>query len=166
MLVTLEEITKLSLHWLGMTVFIQRKIVNDLLFRARIVVRTSTRKTSRRVVWQTTPKNCTKTRAARVARVFFLIQPIVSLICDVVVAHCRRSFINSRLTWLNLSWVDYFVVFWSKRDKTKLEESKASVAQNFPSALCLCLIPRIFSRKAVFLKQKKNKYKKKKKNST
>ena len=71
MLVTLEEITEVSLHWLGMSAFIQRKIVNDLLFRARIVVRTSTTKTSRRVVWQTTPKNCTKTRAARVARAFF-----------------------------------------------------------------------------------------------
>ena len=150
MLVTLEEITEVSLHWLGMSVFIQRKIVNDLLFRARIVVRTSTMKTSGRVVWQTTPKNCTKTRAARVARVFFLIQPIVSLICDVVVAHCRRSFINSRLTWLKLSWVDYFVVFWFKRDNTKLDESKASVAQNFSSALCLCLIPSYFFKESSF----------------
>ena len=34
------------------------------------------------VVWQTTSKHCTKKRAARL---FFLIQPIKSLICDVVV---------------------------------------------------------------------------------
>ena len=32
------------------------------------------------VFWQTTSKNCTKKRAARVARLFFLIQPIVSVI--------------------------------------------------------------------------------------
>ena len=38
------------------------------------------------VIWQTTSKNCTKVRAARAARLFFLIQPIKSLICGVVVA--------------------------------------------------------------------------------
>ena len=37
------------------------------------------------VVWQTTSKHCTKKRAARAARLFFFIQPIKSLICDVVV---------------------------------------------------------------------------------
>ena len=31
-------------------------------------------------------KNCAKKRAARAARLFFLIQPIISLICGVVVA--------------------------------------------------------------------------------
>ena len=38
------------------------------------------------VVWQTTLKHYTKKRAARVARNFFLIQPIKSLICGIVVA--------------------------------------------------------------------------------
>ena len=37
------------------------------------------------VVWQTTSKHCTKTRAVRAARLFFFIQPIKSLICGVVV---------------------------------------------------------------------------------
>ena len=37
------------------------------------------------VVWQTTAKHCTKYRAARAARLFFIIQPIKSLICGVVV---------------------------------------------------------------------------------
>ena len=37
------------------------------------------------VVWQTTSKHCTKKRAARAARLFFVIQPIKSLICGVVV---------------------------------------------------------------------------------
>ena len=38
------------------------------------------------VIWQTTAKNCTKKRAARAARLFFLIQPIKSLVYGVVVA--------------------------------------------------------------------------------
>ena len=38
------------------------------------------------VIWQTTSKNCTKVRAARAARLFFLIQPIRSLFSGVVVA--------------------------------------------------------------------------------
>ena len=38
------------------------------------------------VIWQTAVKNCTKKRAARAARLFFLIQPIKSLICEVAVA--------------------------------------------------------------------------------
>ena len=37
------------------------------------------------VVWQTTSNNCTKGRAALAARLLFLIQPIKSLICGVVV---------------------------------------------------------------------------------
>ena len=37
------------------------------------------------VVWQTTSKHCTKKRATPTARLFFLIQPIKSLICSVVV---------------------------------------------------------------------------------
>ena len=40
------------------------------------------------VVWQTTSKHCAKNCAARAARLFFLFQPIKSLVCgvDVVVA--------------------------------------------------------------------------------
>ena len=38
------------------------------------------------VIWQTTSKNATKVRAARAARLFFLIQPIRSLFSDFVVA--------------------------------------------------------------------------------
>ena len=37
------------------------------------------------VVRQTTSKNCTKGRAARAARLFFLFQTIILLICDIVV---------------------------------------------------------------------------------
>ena len=37
------------------------------------------------VIWQNTSKNCTKVRAARATRLFFLIQPIRSLFCGVVV---------------------------------------------------------------------------------
>jgi len=37
------------------------------------------------VVWQTTSKQCIKMRAARAARLFFVIQPIKSLICGVAV---------------------------------------------------------------------------------
>ena len=58
-------------------VFMQRQRVNDLLLRARVVVKTSNVKISRRlVVWQTTSKHCAKKRAARAARLFFFIQPI------------------------------------------------------------------------------------------
>ena len=38
------------------------------------------------VIWQTASKNTTKVRAARAARLFFLIQPIRSLFSDFVVA--------------------------------------------------------------------------------
>ena len=38
------------------------------------------------VIWQTTSKNSTKVRAARAARLFFVIQPIRSLFSGVVVA--------------------------------------------------------------------------------
>ena len=36
--------------------------------------------------WQTSSKNYTKVRAARAARLFFIIQAIISLICDALVA--------------------------------------------------------------------------------
>jgi len=58
--------------------------MKHLLLRARVVVRTSNMKTSRyRLV---TSKNCTKKRATPAARLFFIIQPIKSLICGVDVA--------------------------------------------------------------------------------
>ena len=38
------------------------------------------------VIWQTTSNNSTKVRAARAARLFFLIQPIRSMFSGVVVA--------------------------------------------------------------------------------
>ena len=38
------------------------------------------------VIWQMTSNNCTKVRAARAARLFFLIQPIRSLFSGVFVA--------------------------------------------------------------------------------
>ena len=63
----------------------QRHRKKDLLLRARVVVRTSNMKIHV-VVWQTTSKNYTKKRAARAARLFFLIQSIKSLICGVIVA--------------------------------------------------------------------------------
>ena len=36
--------------------------------------------------WQTSSKNYTKVRAARAARLFFLTEAIISLICDALVA--------------------------------------------------------------------------------
>ena len=48
----------------------------------RVVVRTSNLKTSRRRLAEYV-KKCTKKRAARAARLFFLIQPIKSFICGV-----------------------------------------------------------------------------------
>ena len=82
------------------------------------------------VIWLTTSKNCTTGRAARTARFFFLIQPIKSLIYDVVVAvavvtcstilfpHstnqiidlwrgrrcCRSSFVNSLISKQHDTW--------------------------------------------------------------
>ena len=55
--------------------------MKDLLHRARVVVRISNMKISRRRL-----ADSTKKRAARAARLFFFIQPIKSLICAVDVA--------------------------------------------------------------------------------
>ena len=52
--------------------------------RTCVVVRTSNMKISRRRLADYV-KNCTKNRAARAARLFFLVQPDKSLICGVVV---------------------------------------------------------------------------------
>ena len=54
------------------------------LLQACVGVRTSNMKLSRRFLVDYV-KKCTKKRAARAARLFFLIQPIKSLICGVVV---------------------------------------------------------------------------------
>ena len=59
--------------------------MKDLLLRARVVVRTSNMKISRRRLADYTSKHCTTKRAARAARLFFFIQPIKLLICGVVV---------------------------------------------------------------------------------
>jgi len=48
------------------------------------------------VVWETTSQICTKKRAALVAWLFFLIQPIISLVCSVDVAFV----ISSSLAWM------------------------------------------------------------------
>ena len=54
--------------------------MKDLMLRARVVVRSSNMK-FHDVVWQTTSK-----RAARAARLFFLVQPIKSLILIVALS--------------------------------------------------------------------------------
>ena len=46
------------------------------MLQARVVVRTSKMKISRRHFPDYVNKNCTKKRAARAARFFFIIQPI------------------------------------------------------------------------------------------
>ena len=59
--------------------------MKDLLLRARVVVRTSKMKISRRHLADYV-KNRTKKRAAPAARLFFLIPAIKSFICGGVVA--------------------------------------------------------------------------------
>ena len=54
--------------------------MKDLLLRGRIV------RIFQVVIRQTTSTSCTKKHAARAARLFFLIQPIKSLICGDVEA--------------------------------------------------------------------------------
>ena len=50
-------------------------------------------------VWQTTSKNCTKKRAARAARLFFLLQPIMFLICDVAVPVAVPVAVDVVVSW-------------------------------------------------------------------
>ena len=57
--------------------------MKDLQLQVRVVVRTSNMKIHV-VIWWTTSKNCTKKGGARGVRLFFLIQPIKSLICGFV----------------------------------------------------------------------------------
>ena len=59
--------------------------MKDLLLRTRFAVGVLNMQISRRHL-EDYVKNCTKKRAARAARLFFLIQPIKSWIWDVVVA--------------------------------------------------------------------------------
>ena len=53
-------------------------------------------------VWRITSKNCTKKRAARAARLFFLIQPIKIVDMWRCPCRCRRHFLNSLLLVLIL----------------------------------------------------------------
>ena len=59
--------------------------MKDSPLQARVVVRTSNMKISRRHLADTS-KNCTTRRAARAARLFSPIQPMKSLFCGVDVA--------------------------------------------------------------------------------
>ena len=59
--------------------------IKDLLLCVYVVAKTLNLKFSF-VIRQATSKNCTKVRAARAARLLFLIQPIRSLFSGVVVA--------------------------------------------------------------------------------
>ena len=59
--------------------------MKDLLLGVHVVVKTLNWK-FHVVVWQTTSNNCSKVRAARAARLFFLVQPMRSLFSGVVVA--------------------------------------------------------------------------------
>ena len=64
----------------------ERQKVKDLLLRGRVVFRT------RDLI------KCTKKRAARAARLFFLFQPVKSLFCGADVAVAVRHFLNSLMT--------------------------------------------------------------------
>ena len=68
----------------------KRKERKDFLLRARVVVKTSNMKISRRR-WQTTTKKLHKKRDILAARSFSLIQPIKSLIRGVVVDVAVKS---------------------------------------------------------------------------
>ena len=82
MLVTLYKIGEVHFGLLGANGFHAKERMKVLLLRARVVVKTSKMKISRRHLADYV-KICTKKRAARL---FFLIQPIKSFICGGVVA--------------------------------------------------------------------------------
>ena len=84
-MVTFDRIGEVHFRLLGTNGFMKRQRIKDLLLRVRVVVRTSQMKIPVDV-WPTTAKNCIKKRAARAKRLFFLIQPIKSLIRGVFVA--------------------------------------------------------------------------------
>ena len=85
LLVKLYIIGEVYSRLLGTEGFYVKVENENLLLRARVVVRSSKLKIPRRCLADYV-KNCTKKRPARAARSFFLIQPITSLICGVVVA--------------------------------------------------------------------------------
>ena len=85
--------------------------MKNLLLRACVVVRTSNMKISRRPLADYV-KNCTKKRAARAARLFFLIQPIKSLICDAVV-----------VVAVVISWTPYL--------QEVVRETKVDISEHF-----------------------------------
>ena len=67
-------------------VFMQRQsMIDHLLSRADLVVRTTNMKISRRSLADYVKNICNKKRVARAARLFLLVQPIRSSICDAVV---------------------------------------------------------------------------------
>ena len=76
--------TILSLSW-HEWVFILRQRMKDFRLWDSVIIRTSNMKISCRHLADCVKKLHQK-RAARAARLFFLIQPIKSLVCDVVVA--------------------------------------------------------------------------------
>ena len=85
MLITLYKIGGVLFRLLATNGFRVKAKKKDLLLRARVVVKTSNMKISRRRLADYTSQHCNKKRAARAARLFFFIQPIKSLICGVVV---------------------------------------------------------------------------------
>ena len=71
--------------------------MKDLLLRARVVVRTSNMKISRRPL-----ADYVKTLHQKAcSTIISFIQPIKSLICGVVVDACRRQILNSLITHTN-----------------------------------------------------------------
>ena len=60
--------------------------MKDWLLCVQVVVKTINFMKFHVVIWQITSENSTKVRAARAARLFFLIQPIRSLFSGVVFA--------------------------------------------------------------------------------
>ena len=60
--------------------------MKDWLLCVQVVVKTINFMKFHVVIWQTTSENSIKVRAARAARLFFLIQPIRSLFSGVVFA--------------------------------------------------------------------------------
>ena len=87
MFITLCKTGEVSFHLIGTNGF-HAKAKNDLLLRARVVVRTSHMKIShcRSADYVKKLHQKRAARAARAARLFFFIQPIKSLICGAVFA--------------------------------------------------------------------------------
>ena len=87
MLITLYKISEVAFACLAGVAFTQRPRMKNVLLRVRVVVRTLHMNISRRCLAdRLRQKCCSKKRAPRAARLFFLIQPIKSLICSVVEA--------------------------------------------------------------------------------